>query len=386
MKRFIYFFSVMVFLSGTAFAQNGLFSNFQEAKPATVKVLLLKNVAKVFLEVQGEYVIQNIDTDSAITAIRQGRKAFLSASNDIINWNEEISSIPDLRIVPADAESQILLNGIEYKGCLEIHNQNGKLTLINEVDVENFLKATLPFKFTENLEPEVWQAVAIAERTSLYFLGQKKPNVSWHFKAEDVDYQGVGSTFQDTDCENAVQATRHTVLTYQNKLFPALITNDSGGKTSDFSSIFRKKIVAPAGVIIPANYREDIDASWSFQVSKSELEELFEMEDIHGIDLFSDRKSDKIYALRLRNEGISKEISFFSLQKAFGDNKLRSSSFIIELSGDNVIFKGSGVGHGVGLCLSSSNIMAKNGVKAPKILSSFYPNTEVKRMRKASQQ
>jgi stage II sporulation protein D len=386
MKRFIYFFSAVFFLSGAAFAQDGLFSHFQEAKPATVKVLLQKNVEKVFLEVQGKYVIQNIDTDSAITAIRSDRKAFLFATDDIINWNEEITFIPDLRIVPANAESQILLDGIEYKGCLEIHNHNGKLTLINEVDVENFLKATLPFKFTENLEPEVWQAVAIAERTSLYFLCQKKPNASWHFKAEDVDYQGVGTTFQDTDCENAIQATRYAVLTYQNKLFPALVTNDSGGKTSDFSSIFRKKIDAPAGVIIPANYRKDIDSTWSFQISKSELEKLFEIQDIQGIDLFSDRKSDKIYALRLRSPSSSKEIDFFSLQKTFGDTKLRSSSFTIELSGENVLFKGSGIGHGVGLCLSSSNIMAKYGVKAPKILSSFFPNAQVKKMRKASQE
>lgn len=338
----------------------------------------MKDASKIDLEVRGKYLFHNMATDSEITPIRPGKKSDLITSGNEIYWKEEMTELPDVRLVPASLDTIISVNGTPYKGCIEIHNRNGLLTLINEVDVEDFLKSTLAGKFTETLEPEVWQAISITERTSLYYLIQKKGNVPFHFKAEEIDYQGTISPFQDPICDNALEATRHVVLTYQDKCFPALVTNDCGGKTANFTSLFRRNISAPAGVVIPTSYRKEIENGWSFQITKTDLENLFSFSDMQGIDLYSDKASGKVYAVRLRNADASQEVRFFELQNKLGKNKLRSSNFSIKLEDGNIIFTGVGVGHGVGLCLSSSNAMARFGTKAPKILSSFFPDTQLK--------
>ena len=49
--------------------------------------------------------------------------------------------------------------------------------------------------------------------------------------------------------------------------------------------------------------------------------------------------------------------------------------------GDQIVFKGFGEGNGVGLCLFSASAMADKGEKAPKILSAFYPETQLENIR-----
>jgi SpoIID/LytB domain protein len=60
---------------------------------------------------------------------------------------------------------------------------------------------------------------------------------------------------------------------------------------------------------------------------------------------------------------------------------LKSNDFNILVQNDQIVFKGFGEGTGVGLCLFSANAMADKGDKAPKILSAFYPDTQLENIR-----
>src|SRR5690606_24882589 len=66
------------------------------------------------------------------------------------------------------------------------------------------------------------------------------------------------------------------------------------------------------------------------------------------------------------------------LRAKLGYNKLKSSIFTVEKNNQSVIFKGVGHGHGVGLCQWGSKQMADQGFKAQKILSYYYPGSQVK--------
>ncbi|MFA5250444.1 MAG: hypothetical protein WC371_03440, partial [Parachlamydiales bacterium] len=54
-----------------------------------------------------------------------------------------------------------------------------------------------------------------------------------------------------------------------------------------------------------------------------------------------------------------------------------SNDFTIEAKGRDLLFKGFGKGHGVGLCLYAASQMAQNGEMAVKILSKFFPGTYI---------
>ena len=75
-----------------------------------------------------------------------------------------------IRLVPADAQSTILVDGIEYRGCVEVYDFKGKLYVVNEVDIERYLKSIMTSQFINEIDEEVMDAVAITARTNAYFL------------------------------------------------------------------------------------------------------------------------------------------------------------------------------------------------------------------------
>jgi SpoIID/LytB domain protein len=63
--------------------------------------------------------------------------------------------------------------------------------------------------------------------------------------------------------------------------------------------------------------------------------------------------------------------------RTLGWNLLKSSHFEIARSGSNFIFRGSGFGHGLGLCQEGAHVMAERGASYRQILSKYFPSTHV---------
>jgi len=63
--------------------------------------------------------------------------------------------------------------------------------------------------------------------------------------------------------------------------------------------------------------------------------------------------------------------------RVLGWNLLKSSRFTVERSGSNFIFKGSGFGHGLGLCQEGAHVMATRGASYRQILARYFPGTDV---------
>ena len=58
---------------------------------------------------------------------------------------------------------------------------------------------------------------------------------------------------------------------------------------------------------------------------------------------------------------------------------LYSSAFLVEDQGDDLLFRGAGWGHGVGLCQIGACFQATQGVSFEKILALYFPSAEIKR-------
>ncbi len=63
--------------------------------------------------------------------------------------------------------------------------------------------------------------------------------------------------------------------------------------------------------------------------------------------------------------------------RALGWNVLKSSRFEITKSGPNFIFRGSGFGHGLGLCQEGAHVMAARGATYRQILSKYFPGARI---------
>ena len=63
--------------------------------------------------------------------------------------------------------------------------------------------------------------------------------------------------------------------------------------------------------------------------------------------------------------------------RALGWNLLKSSRFEISRAGSNFVFRGSGFGHGLGLCQEGAHVMATRGASYRQILDKYFPSTRV---------
>lgn len=353
----------------------------QQNKPATIKVLLEKQKDRVLIEAKGPYFIYNPLTNILLGQGSGRKKEWITPSSSGLSWGGTVPGNFELRIVPKDAKSTLLVNGIEYKGCIEIYDMKGKLFIVNEIDVERYLKSTLAFQFPQELDEEVMDAVSIAARTNAYYIIAKNPVTYWHVDASEVGYEGHALTLQNLYVDRAINNTRHLVMAYNGVPFPATWTKDSAGKTADFATVFRKQVTTPRGVNAPFAGHEKEKHSWKFTIPKSELAKALGAAAVAQIELYKDQQSDKVYAAKLSDGASSLQFDFTSLQTALGQTRLKSSDFSVEMKGNEVIFSGFGEGHGVGLCLLSASSMADKGEKTAKILQTFFPGSTLERKR-----
>ena len=349
----------------------------QQSKPATMKVLIGTQQESILLEVKGRHLIYDPLTDLEIGSGSFTKRAAVTPTPDGIKWKEIFPGTSQIRIVPGDSQSTILVNGIEYKGCIELYDVDGKLNIINEVDIERYLKSTLTFQFPQDLDEEVLDALAIIARTNAYFLVQNKPHPYYHISADEIGYQGHALTLQNIALDKAINRTRHVILTYQDQPFAATWTQNSAGKTADYVAIFRKNLLAPKGVKAPIAAHERMNHAWSFAIDKQDLSKIVGANTITQVDLYQDQESEKVYGLRIKNHDSTYDIDYFKLQKTLGANRLRSNDFTVKLNKNNVIFTGFGEGHGVGLCLLSAIAMAEQGASTQKILATFFPDCKL---------
>src|SRR5262249_27259067 len=61
--------------------------------------------------------------------------------------------------------------------------------------------------------------------------------------------------------------------------------------------------------------------------------------------------------------------------RALGWNVLKSSRFSVTRRGSSFVFRGSGFGHGLGLCQNGAHVMARRGATHSQILEHYFPGT-----------
>ncbi len=63
--------------------------------------------------------------------------------------------------------------------------------------------------------------------------------------------------------------------------------------------------------------------------------------------------------------------------RRLGWQMIKSSRFDVSRSGSNFVFRGSGFGHGLGLCQEGSHVMASRGMSYRQILNHYFPGTRL---------
>ena len=186
------------------------------SKPTTIRILLTKLAREATIEVKGPYSLYNPHTDELIETHSNKKKGRILPKETGLQWSGRFNDIYELRIVPK--EGPVLVNGIPYKGFIEVYNIAGTLNIINEVDIENYLKSTLTNTPLPPLSKEALDALVITERTNLYYLLEQNSYTTWQLVASQTNYTGISQ--KNGPIQPAVERTRDLILNYKKKPFP----------------------------------------------------------------------------------------------------------------------------------------------------------------------
>lgn len=349
-------------------------------KPATIKILLEKGIEGVLFESKGPYAIYNPENGKKESSGRWGKRFYLYPHEEGMKWGENFLGIYQLQIVPTSPETTFLINGVQYRGAIEVYNIENTLSVINEVDVETYVKIILNEQISPSLAPNVLDAIAMIARTDAYYKALLNYDSFWHITKEEVGYRGNALVLQNLLIDRAVDNTKYLVMTYEDQPFPGSWTKHCGGRTASYSSIFRKSAATPQGIESNFAKKNRKDSHWSLTIDTQELAKLVKTNRVTGMDLFVDHHSGKVYATRLHDGSHTEDIDFATLQAKLGSDKLKSNDFNVSIKGNIALFEGYGEGNSVGLCLYSASQMAERGDEAPAILSQFFPDAIIEKM------
>lgn len=329
--------------------------------------------------------LQAIDTIYDVFEQDSVRKLYFSKSGSNIilsRSSQKLGYFKVIRLVSEhpNKEFRITANGRNrvYHGDLQVRVFNGHLQLVNIVDIEKYVAGVVESEGGHVKELEYFKAQAVLARTFALKNSKKHIDEGYSLK-DDVTSQVYfsRSRYQNKSAiDSAVFLTRDTVIV-QNDCSPILgvFHANSGGYTTNsedawLTSIDYLKAKRDSFSVGVGSY------SWEKKVSKSNF--------YNYVANKMKVSNDILLHKALLNLNRTKRESHFTFKnrrlKLTNFRKrynLRSTYFTLKESGNYLILRGRGYGHGVGLSQDGAIEMSKRGYNYRDILYFYFDSIEL---------
>ncbi|MFO7248456.1 MAG: SpoIID/LytB domain-containing protein [Bacillota bacterium] len=149
-----------------------------------------------------------------------------------------------------------------YRGEMEVRVASGKLALINELPLEQYLYGVVGVEIGGSSPLEAQKAQAVIART--YALRARAANKYGVAHLSDSTYDQVykGYKAENDAVRKAVDATAGMVLTYNGQLAEALYYSNAGGMTADGSEVWGNPVPYLKPVASPDTLPDDSAPVW----------------------------------------------------------------------------------------------------------------------------
>jgi|688.fasta_scaffold115542_4 stage II sporulation protein D len=296
-------------------------------------------------------------SEQKLFEIRQGQSADITSSSGKVNIFYDGKNYTDcqkvvfsgtgshsFKVLPAGHKP----NGRIYNEDLIAYSYNGRLQLVNKIDIEEYVSGVIEAESGKGNELEYYKVQAVISRT--YALNNKTRHMAEGFELCDATHCQVyhGKPRAEPLAHVATETTRDIVIVdHEIKLITAAFHSNCGGKTINAEEVWSKSV--PYLVGRPDTFCLAMPhSSWEKTISydkwntylRNKRSSIAESTQPDELNLYKKQKlmycvdSSLCIPLRTMRE----------------DLKLRSTTFIIDHKPEEVKFMGQGFGHGVGLC------------------------------------
>ena len=360
-------------------------SNLQPFR--TVRVSLLQDVSEIAIQSPSPYRV----FDSSGRSLMAGKQIVATRVRAHAHGIQIGAQV--FRDIPLTVQSQgegIQIGGHFYRRSLIFwKTPAGKLGVINEIEIEDYLKGVLPREVHPNWSPEALKAQAVAARTFALFEAIYHRN-ELYVLSDDVSSQVYGGkTSEAPSTDAAIEATRGEVLTYHGKIFPAFFHSTCGGMTTRPEWMWNVRPHPSLREVSCPFCKGSKNYRWTLRLSSREMESLLRRK---GHDL------SPLQSLKPVERDPSGRFRFFVIEGGGRKEKIPSHDFrlwmdparfrstlldAVEKEGDGYFFKGRGWGHGAGMCQWGAKQLGELGYGYQEILRYYYPEAAVIHLREA---
>ena len=288
-----------------------------------------------------------------------------------------------VRPVSTSGKAITWFKGLAYYGDFEYYRYiSGKLTVINILPLEDYVKGVIPYEMSPLWPLEALKAQALCARTFYASHSSYYSNYGFDLTADDNSQVYKGTTGANSASDAAVDVTAGRYITYNGAFCTTFFFSSDGGGTEDSENVFVSPLAYCRGVIdpyedaVPANLNSN--KSWSKQFTSSELltkinSKGYALADIVSVTpVYSD--TNNVISLTFTDStGKTATVSKGTCYSfCCGTLAMNSIHFTITQNNDTYVFNGSGWGHSVGMSQWGAYSMAKNFNYGCRQIIGFY--------------
>ncbi|QQY80856.1 SpoIID/LytB domain-containing protein [Keratinibaculum paraultunense] len=373
---------------------------------------------------------------------------YIELNDDKIEVKDDIGeilfSIPEDNLILSSGnkcDSIIKVEDKRYRDCIEIKKEKNGLSVINLVKMDHYLYGVVPREMPASFPIEALKAQAIAART--YTLKNINKHYNEGYNLCDTTHCQIygGMDEEHVRTNEAVDATKGKIITYNGEIIDALYHSNSGGHTEDSVEAWGNYFPYLVGVKDEFSIGQP-NSEWYFTIDSYELNSKLKnngiyIGDIIDLEILKTSPRGGITSLKIIGTAGEKILNKGEIRQVFGDDKLKSTWFSIKREGtfnpaagiyaisgeneepkkidiskaisidknltkntvkeavviekdktsrlvdssrgNNIVFliEGRGYGHGVGMSQWGAKKMAEEGYTYEEILKHYYTGVEI---------
>ncbi len=280
------------------------------------------------------------------------------------------------------AGKTLTFRGNAYAGRIYLIPDGTVFHVVEYAPLETYLYGVLPYEMSYAWPAEALKAQAVAART--FTLKSMETTSKRYFDLySDVRsqmYKGAGKIYPSV--RRAVDATRGEILTHQNKTFYTYYHGNCGGATDSVTSWNPgAKAIKPLSGAKCGYDKHAKNYSWQMNVPRAKVENYAASIGLKGalksVSVARKTGTGRATNVTLQTSKGKKTVACGKFRAAAGIKSCKLTK--ISVRKKDVLFKGHGSGHGVGMCQDGANGMAKAGKSYKQILKRYYPGAKLSR-------
>ncbi len=384
-----------------------------------IRVRLASKQKSVSIDGEGDVIVTPLGKRAQAQVLQQPLEVGLSQSGFVVRDGAGVRRVFDrstsLRIV-GRANALVKINKARHDGALDLYPRLGARTttfdVIEELPIELYLPGVLAKELYASWKLQAYEAQAIAARSYALHEMSRRRSLGAYFDIEGsvLDQAYAGATSNKT-ARKAVAKTVGLVMTSEGGVLRAYYSSTCGGRAASASDTWP---VTPASEfnLAPPIQAHERDCTctkspyhrWEVRRPRSDLARRFAaFGKHHGLSVRKIRSVSTIRPMewneigrpsayrisdatgntwKLSAEQLRTACNFHGakgLSKPSSKMRVRSGDLEFETRGQEIVVRGRGFGHGVGLCQFGAQAMAKDGHTPVAILRHYYPEAQIER-------